>query len=282
MIIVEPCAGLGNRFLSLASAYHWAREVDEELVVLWKTESAMGAHNKEIFTIPSDIRIVNAKDYGYKVHPFAQLRYENLKKKYKKEADFFIDVSELMDLFKQKGKEGVEQIIKDNKVKYLRAFYEFYPLEKTDAPLGFIKPSEKVLKKMYDTIGDSDCSDTIGIHIRRADNQVCINNSPLELFIEKMKKEVEQNDKTKFYLASDDQQTLDELSRMFGKRIMIMKEKNFARDNAEGIIDAYAELMCLSHSKKIIGSFYSSYSKIAAMISQIPLEILQIENLIPW
>ena len=74
----------------------------------------MGAHNKEIFTIPSDIRIVNAKDYGYKVHPFAQLRYENLKKKYKKEADFFIDVSELMDLFKQKGKEGVEQIIKDN------------------------------------------------------------------------------------------------------------------------------------------------------------------------
>ena len=45
MIIVEPCAGLGNRFLGMASAYHWAKQTGDELTVLWKTERVMGARN---------------------------------------------------------------------------------------------------------------------------------------------------------------------------------------------------------------------------------------------
>lgn len=282
MIISEPCAGLGNRFLGLASCYHWAKENNEELRVLWKTETAMGARNEVIFTLPEEIQVVHARDYGYKVYPFSQLRYNLMKKRLKASADFFADVGEVQDLYEAEGREGIAAVIKNNDTKYLRVFTEFYPLSEIENPLGFIKPTDVVLKKVHDTIGDVDCSDTIGIHIRRADNQVCINNSPLDLFINKMKEEVELNDKTKFYLASDDKPTLDELSRVFGDRIMIMKEKSFARDNTEGIIDAYAELLCLSHSKKIIGSFYSSYSKIAAMISGIPLEIMRIENLIPW
>jgi hypothetical protein len=36
-----------------------------------------------------------------------------------------------------------------------------------------------------------------------------------------------------------------------------------------------AELICLSHSKKIIGSFYSTYSRIAAMLSGIELEVVK-------
>ena len=46
MIIVEPCAGLGNRFLGMASAYHWAKQTGDELTVLWKTERVMGAVNE--------------------------------------------------------------------------------------------------------------------------------------------------------------------------------------------------------------------------------------------
>ena len=46
MIIVEPCAGLGNRFLGMASAYHWAQQTGDELTVLWKTERVMGAGNE--------------------------------------------------------------------------------------------------------------------------------------------------------------------------------------------------------------------------------------------
>ena len=48
MIIVEPCAGLGNRFLGMASAYHWAQQTGDELTVLWKTERVMGARNEAL------------------------------------------------------------------------------------------------------------------------------------------------------------------------------------------------------------------------------------------
>ena len=66
MIIVEPCAGLGNRFLGMASAYHWAKQTGDELTVLWKTERVMGARNEAVFSLPEEIKIIHAKDFGYK------------------------------------------------------------------------------------------------------------------------------------------------------------------------------------------------------------------------
>lgn len=282
MIIIEPCAGLGNRLLGLGSAYHWAKENNEELTIFWKTEEAIGARYQDIFSIPQEIKVIEAKDFGYKVHPLSQLRYNVIKSHFKKKADYFLDVGEVMDLYKEGGKDAFTDIIKNNSLKYFRVFSDFYPIEDIENPLGFIKPTDTVMKRVHDTMKNADCNDVVGIHIRRSDNQVCINNSPLELFINQMKREIEENEKTKFYLASDDQPTIDELIGLFGDRVLIMKDKNFSRVETAGIIDAFAEMLCLSNSKKIIGSFYSSYSRVASIISGVPLEIMQIENLIPW
>ena len=38
MIIIEPCAGLGNRLLGLGSAYAVAEKLNRRLVVMWKRE----------------------------------------------------------------------------------------------------------------------------------------------------------------------------------------------------------------------------------------------------
>ena len=35
MIIIEPCAGLGNRLLGLGSAYAVAEKLNRRLVVMW-------------------------------------------------------------------------------------------------------------------------------------------------------------------------------------------------------------------------------------------------------
>ena len=275
MIIVEPCAGLGNRFLGMASAYHWAQQTGDELTVLWKTERVMGARNEAVFSLPDGIRVIHAKDFGYKDKPFSHFRYQMLEKKLRKKADYFSDVDMTNDLFVEKGNAYYEEVMKNNDLKCIRAFSQFHDFSGIDRPLEFIKPTDYVREKADSVISGIDSSSNIGVHIRRTDNQVCINNSPLEVFIEAMEKEIEKDDRVTFYIASDDLDTILELKRRFGDRIYYMAEKNFERDSDKGIADAFAELICLSHANKIIGSFYSTYSRIAAMLSGIELEVVK-------
>lgn len=275
MIIVEPCAGLGNRFLGMASAYHWAQQTGDELTVLWKTERVMGARNEAVFSLPDGIRVIHAKDFGYKDKPFSHFRYQMLEKKLRKKADYFSDVDMTNDLFVEKGNAYYEEVMKNNDLKFIRAFSQFHDFSGIDRPLEFIKPTDYVREKADSVISGIDSNSNIGVHIRRTDNQVCINNSPLEVFIEAMEKEIEKDDRVTFYIASDDLDTILELKRRFGDRIYYMAEKNFERDSDKGIADAFAELICLSHANKIIGSFYSTYSRIAAMLSGIELEVVK-------
>ena len=275
MIIVEPCAGLGNRFLGMASAYHWAQQTGDELTVLWKTERVMGARNEAVFSLPDGIRVIHAKDFGYKDKPFSHFRYQMLEKKLRKKADYFSDVDMTNDWFVEKGNAYYEEVMKNNDLKFIRAFSQFHDFSGIDRPLEFIKPTDYVREKADSVISGIDSSSNIGVHIRRTDNQVCINNSPLEVFIEAMEKEIEKDDRVTFYIASDDLDTILELKRRFGDRIYYMAEKNFERDSDKGIADAFAELICLSHANKIIGSFYSTYSRIAAMLSGIELEVVK-------
>lgn len=275
MIIVEPCAGLGNRFLGMASAYHWAQQTGDELTVLWKTERVMGARNEAVFSLPDGIRVIHAKDFGYKDKPFSNFRYQMLEKKLRKKADYFSDVDMTNDLFVEKGNAYYEEVMKNNDLKFIRAFSQFHDFSGIDRPLEFIKPTDYVREKADSVISGIDSSSNIGVHIRRTDNQVCINNSPIEVFIAAMEREIEKDDRVTFYIASDDLDTILELKRRFGDRIYYMAEKNFERDSDKGIADAFAELICLSHANKIIGSFYSTYSRIAAMLSGIELEVVK-------
>jgi hypothetical protein len=135
MIIVEPCAGLGNRFLGMASAYHWAKQTGDELTVLWKTERVMGARNEAVFSLPEEIKIIHAKDFGYKDKPFSHLRYQLLEKSLRKKADYFSDVDTTNDLFLEKGNAYYEKVIKDNKLKFIRAFSQFHDFNGIDRPL---------------------------------------------------------------------------------------------------------------------------------------------------
>ena len=278
MIIVEPCAGLGNRFLGMASAYHWAKQTGDELTVLWKTERVMGAVNEAVFSLPEDIKIIHAKDFGYKDKPFSTLKYQLLEKKLRKKADYFSDVGTTYDLFVKKGNAYYEEVMKNNDLKFIRAFSQFHDFNGIERPLEFIKPVKYVSDKADAVIENIDSASNIGVHIRRTDNQVCINNSPIEVFIDAMEKEIENDSRATFYIASDDLETILELKKRFGERVYYMSEKNFERDSDKGIADAFAELICLSHSKKIIGSFYSTYSRIAAMLSGIELEVVKKDN----
>lgn len=115
---------------------------------------------------------------------------------------------------------------------------------------------------------------TIGIHIRQTDNFISIDNSPVELFVDKIKEEIKRNINVTFFLATDNPILEDKLIKLFGSKIMVYK-KELNRNSQQGITDAVVDMFCLSKTKYIYGSYWSSFSDIASVIGGIDKIILK-------
>jgi hypothetical protein len=112
------------------------------------------------------------------------------------------------------------------------------------------------------------------VHIRRGDNSASIQVSPLELFLERMRIEVERESETRFFLATDDAATEQTVKERFPGRVTT-RDKSFARNRARGVQDALVDLLVLSKCSLILGSYWSSFSQTAAEMGRGTLEIVR-------
>src|SRR5690606_26853558 len=136
-------------------------------------------------------------------------------------------------------------------------------------------PTAKIRNKINEKLIDFK-GKTIGIHIRRTDHKKSIENSPRVLFEQKIEFYLQKyHNDVYFFLATDDPEIENFLHQKYQGNI-ITYSKTFGRDSMEGMRDAVVELFLLSKTSKIYGSFWSSYSMIAAKLSGIEIDILQI------
>ncbi|MDE6557164.1 MAG: hypothetical protein K2K55_09420, partial [Duncaniella sp.] len=116
-----------------------------------------------------------------------------------------------------------------------------------------------------------------GMHIRRTDNIKSISDSPLELFYEVTENLLSENESVKIFLATDSQTVKEDLSSRY-PGTFIYNTSGASRDTRTGMIDAAAEMLILSRSRKIFGSFWSSFSEASACLGNIPLVICKTES----
>lgn len=109
------------------------------------------------------------------------------------------------------------------------------------------------------------------MHIRRTDNQPAIGKSSTDAFLDSMKKEIAADPDTMFYLATDDMREETRLREVYPDRILSNQNRCLRRDSQEGMQDALLDLYCLAATRKIIGSYFSSFTDIAADMHGIPL-----------
>jgi GT2 family glycosyltransferase len=151
----------------------------------------------------------------------------------------------------------------------IASFVRFFPTAKMYDIFVPIKPLQQRIKEETALFNQH----TIGIHIRRTDNIESIKHSPTELFERAIKQEILLNPEVCFYLASDCSDTKQQLFQKFGKRIITNFDQS-DRTTKEGIQQALVELYALSHTQKIFGSYWSSFSHTAASINGISQIIL--------
>ena len=116
----------------------------------------------------------------------------------------------------------------------------------------------------------------VGIHIRRGDNSCAIAASPLTLFVRWMDEAVARDKGIRFYLSTDCLQTEAELLARFGTdRVLVQGPPHSrSRSTADGIRSALVDLLSLASTDRIVGTYYSSFSTLAATWNGVPLQVL--------
>ncbi len=240
-ITIEVLAGMGNRIRALVSAICLAEDLGETLHVIWPAnDPACMIRFDDLFeksTLPKWVQI----DMGPLEGKSIELQTED---------DF---------------KNWLSSPLPRLPIRSHQPFYK-YEDEQWLKILRSLKPNSNI-QVTHPFLNES----CVGVHIRRGDHQKAKNFSPLELFIEKMK---EESQTTKFIIATDSVSVKRELEALFGERVWFPAQ-SLSRMTRAGMQSALLDFLALSKCTKILGSYDSSFSKVAALYGNVPFFVIK-------
>lgn len=255
MIIIKPNGGLGNRMRTVHSGILLGKLLKQnQIKILWKNDPGLNAAFNELFKpIPFCIIIeklwVSAINfYGSKLL-FGYRFYDDQTTRE--------HVNDLTFWSNQPNK-ILMNTCKD--FLNLAEFGNFYDL--------FIPVDE--LADPISKISSEFNNNTFGVHIRRTDKQLSIINSKTGDFINAIQEIISVNENAKFYLTTDDLQTENQLSQLFGDKIIKQDQKDLSRNSISGVKSAVIDMFCLSKTKAVLGSYTSSFGEVASQLGKIP------------
>src|SRR5258708_5648923 len=239
-IFLEPFGGLGNRMRTLVSGIHLSHHLRKELKVIWKTGQDFNCPFNKLFN-PNPYFEIHESKIKKAYSSFNPSLFKNSSiKVINKIHNFDLVICE-QDLkhtfFKSDFK--VDSLLQYNTI-YIRNCEQFFGGDEWSS----FKPISEIQERI-NSITALFAKNSIGIHIRRADNGKSIKFSPLPRFIELMEKEIEIDKNVLFFIATDDLATQHLLVKLFSNHNLIFYEKEFLRSKEKGIQDACIDLFCL-------------------------------------
>lgn len=247
MIIIQPSGGLCNRMRVINSACVLAKKKKTKLVVLWYNCAELNCPFESLFQPVDEIKIININS----LKDPRKLFYQLIAKQRFGNDDILNNKTDgvLHDDFYQRLKDPV----------YIFTWEHFYPSD----DYHLYVPAT-ALQKRIDEIISQFGKRCVGVHIRRTDNAVSMGKSTTEQFIAEMEKELAEYPESRFYLATDDMAEETLLRSRFPGKIMSNQNRTLDRNSVTGMHDALLDLYCLASTDKLIGSYWSSFTDIAA------------------
>ncbi len=247
MLIIQPSGGLCNRMRVINSARVLAARRKEPLLVLWYACQELNCSFQDLFLPVKDFTILNIRSLKDPRKLFYQLRARqrlgnddilNHKTDGVLHEDFYASLKDPV---------------------YIFTWEHFYPSSDYSCYVPTID-----LQKRIDTMTASFGPRCVGVHIRRTDNAVSMGKSTTKQFVALMKAELLAQPETCFFLATDDMEEERRLREIFPGKILSNETRTLERDSLTGMHDALLDLFCLAATKKLIGSYWSSFTDIAA------------------
>lgn len=266
MITVKPHGGLGNRIRVLYSVFGINEELNHQVKILWDCSSGLNCPFEELFVCPDNCQVRNIRQGLYrKIYRFSiqKLHVSKLRKfKY----DLVLSDKSIVRI--RRGNGSFNALFKNHSSIYIETCYHFYKVPKITDYLtinpAIVKEAQKIYKNFHPSV--------YGIHIRSNDNHMSKKYSPPSAFKQLIKKKLERESEAQFFLATDNKGIEKEFIDEFKESIITPHNDVLDRNSKRGIKNALADMICLSKTKKIYGSYYSSFSSVSAMLSGIEYE----------
>lgn len=267
-IFIVPDGGIGNRLRAIASGIYLAENTGRKAVVIWHPDPLCNASLTDLF-IPEAIpaEIISPSQCSFRLF-YEQPRKRNL----------FITRLTAPLRFSRRYYDTVNlqpyldncHLLREETVRTKGDILIYSGQEFYDFPRSFFREIFKVsdaVRHRADKISGNGIKPEISIQIRRTDHTLSIGHSPLEAFMEI----IDRVAPSPFYLATDDETVKGLIARHAPGRV-VMNPSPAARNTPQGILDAVAELLVMSRTGTIYGSYASSFPEIASWLGDVPLK----------
>lgn len=267
VLTIEPWGGLCNRMRALDGAMALARDQGMTLRMIWRLDRSLGCRFDALFLpIPEISETVHIKRFILERKDGIWLR--NLLGLWPSHP---VLLQHDIDRLTQSGQNIASQIRSAGM--HLRTWDRVHG---SFGPRQIFKPVPALQAKI-DVVTQS-LPHAIGLHIRRGDHGPSRTYSPTHLFTQRLETEFSADANLRAFLATDDPETQDTLRAAFGDRIVIFPKTALDRRDPRAIQDATVDLFCLAATRRILGSTGSSFSRMASMLGQIPIERISLHE----
>ena len=267
-IIIVAQGGLANRMRAIASGLVLARKTYRDLLVVWYKNVELNASFSDLFTV---------SNLPFEIIEPSQIKYNILYEQPRKR-NFWISgitrrllgIKSIINIHLQSEKESIEDLVENDKTIIINSGLQFAEFE--SKILHEIFQFNDNVREKTQSILDG-CMPHKALQIRRTDNCKSIKRSHLHAFEEIIKSGLKNNENELYFLATDDFKTKCYLSSQYPNNI-ITNPREARRDTKDGMIDAAAEMLIMSKCKIIFGSYWSSFSELAAMYGECELKVV--------
>jgi hypothetical protein len=254
----------------MASAMALASAAGQPLVVYWLKNRYLNCPFQRLFEPIDGVRVIDVETSGLRaLFSAASLRYRM--KTLHEPIDLFLG-NEQIEGYRAAGVDLVPLVAKAKHCVII-SYYRFF---EAAGYLDHFRPRPDIVAEVDRATAEFETGGLTGVHIRRTDNTEAVERSPLDSFLERMQRDVEQHPETRFFLATDDPATEQVVKERFPGRVST-RPKVFARDRADGVRDALIDLLLLSKCPLILGSHWSSFTETAAELGGSRLEVVRTE-----
>ncbi len=264
LITIAPIGGLCNRMRALDSALSLGRRIGARVELLWYRDSSLNCDFKALFNQPEGLSRVIVVDltstwgrWCRKILIFA--RSHGGRRLYDQD---FIAKARQADV-------PLDQTFVGQKV-FIETSSSF------SEPLNYVgfTPVKEIAALIASTSVQLD--NAVGIHIRRSDNTLSIEHSPTEKFEEIMRDMLASGYCERFFLSTDSAEVERCMVDKFNDKLVVHPKQTYDRSVDDSIKDAVVDLYCLAACKKIVGSYWSSFSETAACIGNKELVVVDV------
>lgn len=272
---VEPEGGLGNRFNCIISAIAVSKKYGYKLHIMWNRTSGCAIKFCQLLEPISGVKIFESYRRGYRsvtgILTFLSTLYCGLKKR---SCHAFLDEQYMKSKYQELTESEKQQLFEAKKI-YISTSCRWVDEDDFERVREEIVPKKEYFDMVDDVLKNVNREKLYGLHIRRTDHVVSIQNCPTILFTNKIDQLINEDPDVVFYVATDDYDLEQELKEKYGNHIVQRKcfSKQVTRATKAGMMDAFVDVLCLSKCKKIFGSD-STFSTLAAYLGNTELEMM--------